>query len=620
MKGRCGRIEWGIVMTFQPLPEESLAAVHYNRGKKDLDRVQLLTKRVNGVLTDSFKPVTHGEFTRTYESIAAALVDAGLGIHEHAAIFSANRPRWLMAASGILYSGGVVVTVYPSLTVKEAEYIVSHSDSKVLFCGTQEQLEKALAFKDQCPKLEKIVVFEPMEDDPDGRYVSFDTFMKRGAQLFDEEKMIERVKALKKDDPAALIYTSGTTGVPKGVILSHGNLLSQRAVIPVFDFRVEDVWLSHLPFSHSFGFSADYLGCFNVGSTLAMAEGLDSETMRESMAAIRPTILISVPRLYEKLYVRVLGVLQERPKFARKIFWAAHKVGLEVFKYRNEGKPIPGLTALKYKFAGKLLGKVKVKAGMENLRVAYGGGGPLSADLMSFFQGIGIDIYQGYGLTETSPIATVTQPGNNKLGTVGTAIDDVEVKLDEDGEVLIRGACVMKEYYKNPEATAEAFTPDGWFRSGDIGEYDDKGRLMITDRKKELIITSAGKNIAPMPIETAFNTDPYIERVILIGDNRNYLTALVSPNFEILNHWAKEKGLSFKSDQELVGLPEVKALIQQRVDMVNADLARFETIKKFTLVDHEFSEDNGVLTPSQKVKRRIVNKEYKELIENMYAG
>ncbi len=607
-------------MTVTTLPEVSLAAVIHNRRFDDPTKTQIISKRRGGVLTDTFHPMTRGECRQLAEHLAMGLVKMGVAKGDHVAVFSPNRPQWVLTTMAIQSIGAALVPVYPTLTAREAGYVVNHSDAKIIFVGDDDHRKKALEFRKDCPKLEKIVSFYPVADDPNGAFISFDTLVKQGADGFSEKDLVERVKAVREEDLAAIIYTSGTTGVPKGVMLTHANFLSQRGVKDLFDLTGQDTWLSHLPLSHSFGFTADFLGCFEVGGVLGMSEGLDPDSMREALAAIRPTVLMSVPRLYEKLYMRVLSILKSRPEAAQKLFWKAHKVGLEVFRYRNEGKRVPGFLSLEYKAAQVVLTKVKEKAGLDRIRVAYGGGGPLSPDLMAFFNGLGIDIYQGYGLTETSPVATVTLPGKNKLGTVGPPIENVHIKLDVDGEILIKGPNVMKGYYKDDKATAEVMTADGYFRSGDIGRFDDHGRLMITDRKKELIITSAGKNIGPLGIETAFNIDPYIERVILIGDNRNYLTALIGPDFPSLERWAKEQNLSWSSHADLVRKPQVVRLMQERVDIVNKDLAKFETIKKFTIVDHEFSEENGVLTPSQKVKRRVVNEKYKDLIEKMYAG
>ncbi|MBZ0273465.1 long-chain fatty acid--CoA ligase [bacterium] len=610
-------------MTDTILPERSLAAIFYNRRNDNPDRALIIAKRKDGRLTDGFHTITRAQFRDEAERVAAGLVSLGIEKGDHIAVFSPNRPRWLTAATGVFEAGGVIVPVYPTLTAKEAGYVINHSEAKVLFVGEKDHLDKWFAMKPSCKLVKQVVVLDPIEPAKDGSYLTWDELAGRGRRELEkltEKTLGDRIASIEEEDLAAIIYTSGTTGVPKGVMLSNGNFLSQKPARQYFDLNEKDIWLSHLPLCHSFGFVADYFGCFEVGGTLGMAEGLDPDTMREALIAVRPTVLMSVPRLYEKLYLRVHSILKSRPQAVQDLFWKAHGVGLEVFSYRNEGKRVPLTLAAKYKAAGVVLEKVKQQAGLDRLRVAYGGGGPLAKELMAFFNGLGIDIYQGYGLTETSPAATITRPGDNKLGTVGPPIEGCEVTIAEDGEILIRGFNIMKGYYKDPDGTAEAISEDGWFHSGDIGKFDEHGRLVITDRKKELIITSAGKNIAPMPIEMAFNTDPFIERVILIGDNRNYLTALVAPNFDMLRRFAKDEGIDASSDADLVRHPKVIARYQQAVDKVNADLARFEQIKKFTVVDHEFDEASGILTPTQKVKRRVVPEKYKKEIEAMYAG
>jgi long-chain acyl-CoA synthetase len=334
--------------------------------------------------------------------------------------------------------------------------------------------------------------------------------------------------------------------------------------------------------------------------------------------ACRPTVMSSVPRLWEKLYVQINRLVAERPPAVQKLFEWALSVGKDRFLRELEHRPLSLALRLQSTVADRLFGKVRKQAGLDRLRICHTGGGPINPELIMFFGALGIRLYQGFGLTETSPVTHTCTPKDHKLGWVGKPIPETEHRIDEDGEILIRGPQVMKGYYNDPEATREAFTEDGFFRTGDIGEVDGEGHLRITDRKKEMIITSGGKNIAPQPIENAFNTDPYIEQVCVLGDRRKYLAALVVPNFVNLEAWAREQGIPWQSRAELVSNGRVRALIEERVQRVNGTLARYETIKRFAILPGEFSEGGGELTPTLKKKRRVIGNKYKDLIEGLY--
>ena len=357
-----------------------------------------------------------------------------------------------------------------------------------------------------------------------------------------------------------------------------------------------------------------------VQATMVIADGIKPEQMRHALRTIRPTVLMSVPRLFEKIYVQVQQIVGQRPAFVQRLVHGAINAGKEVFDLETAGKPVPSRLRLKHRFARRITRKVLRQAGLDRVRLAYAGGAPSSRELCHFYQGLGIDIFQGYGLTETSPIATVNLPGKNKLGTVGPPVAGAEVKISEDGEVLIRGPLVMKGYYNNPEATAEAIDAEGWFHSGDIGELDEDGYLRIVDRKKELIVTSGGKNIAPLAVESAFNTDLYIETVVLTGEGRNYLTALVCPDFDSVRNWAIEQGLACRTNREIANAPEVRKLLEERVAAVNAQFARFEQIKKFAILEEPLGIATGELTPTEKLKRSVIAKKYRDVIDAMYEA
>lgn len=605
-------------MNYPDFEEKSMAAVHLNNARKYWDRVFLTSKYKDGRHTSQWHSQTRAQLSQDGHKLDAAWRALGLKPQDKVAILGKNRPRWVTSAVSLIAGNHVFVTVYPTLTAEGVEYNLKDSGAKFIVVDTVDQAKKVLSVFDRLENLQKIFVMDPMDQRDDERVASYDDLLKIGEDKIDLEAMYKRVREIKGDDLVSIIYTSGTTGEPKGVMLTNDNYLSQRSVVPLYKFTEDDVFLNHLPFCHSFGLTADLFGCGDVGAELAIAEGLAPDQIRHALTSIRPTVLMSVPRLFEKLFVQVHQVVSQRPAKVQKLFESALNVGKTVFDVRNEGKSLSLGLKIKYKLANRLLMKVRKKAGMDRIRVAYAGGGPTSKELCYFFQSLGIELYQGYGLTETSPIATVNIPGKNKLGTVGPAIEDVEIKIAKDGEILIRGDNIMKGYLNKPEATKKAIDKDGWFFSGDIGFLDDQGYLTITDRKKEIIITSGGKNIAPLPIESAFNTEAYIERVVVIGDGRKYLSALVCPNFELLYGWAKEKGLDYKSDADLAAHPEVKRLIQERVDAVNGTLPRFQQIKKFALMDHIFSEETDELTPTQKVKRRVIIEKYEKEIISLY--
>lgn len=607
-------------MKYPQFDENCLAAVHFNRLSENWDRVHLISKYKDGKYYKEWKETTWGEGATEINKLITCWNTLGVKPQEKVAILGKNRPRWISSCVSLIAANITFVPVYPTLLPDEIAYVLQDSASKYIVTDTLDQAKKVLEIFDDCPELKGIYVMDHMEESPDDRVQSYDELLSMADDKVDMEAIFGNIRTIKADDLVAIIYTSGTTGRPKGVMLSNHNFMSQRVVQPLFNLVKEDIFLNHLPFCHSFGFTADLLGSAEVGATLAIAEGLQPEQIRHALTTIRPTVLMSVPRLFEKLFVQVHQVVSSRPEKVQKLFHGALKIGKEVFDLKNTEQTVPFMLGIKYKLAKRILMKVRGRAGMDRIKVAYAGGGPTSKELCYFFQSLGIDLYQGYGLTETSPVANVNVPGKNKMGTVGPPIEHVEEKIADNGEILIRGPNVMTGYLNKPDATNEAVDEKGWFHTGDVGEFDEDGYLKITDRIKELIITSGGKNIAPLPIESAFNTEAYIERVVVIGDGRKYLSALLCPNFELLYDWAKEQDIAWNSDEELAFNPKVLAMLDERVKIVNQQLPRFQQIKKFAVIGYIFSEETGELTPTQKVKRRIVDEMHKDKIESLYEA
>ncbi len=606
-------------MNYPTFDETCLAAVCYNRASRYLDHVHVISRYRDGRHTDRWHSAYWRDEVDDIHALTMAWTLLGVQPQQTIALMGKNRPRWIHAAMSVIANNAVLVPVYPTLTAQDAAFVLRDSGARHIVVDTVEQARKVLSVNGELPELDRIVVMDALDGEAPAGVTSWDEQLGLAEGKLDMEALFGKVRQITPDDLVSIIYTSGTTGRPKGVMLTNGNYMAQRFLLGQYNLRSEDVFLNHLPFCHSFGLTTDLLASADVGATLAIADGFAPEQIREALLTIRPTVLMSVPRLFEKIFIQVHDVVSRRPKALQDAFGMSMGVGKQVFDLGNEGQPLPLGLRLKYKVAQRILRKVRGKSGLDRLRVAYAGGAPTSRELSYFFQSLGIDLYQGYGLTETGPIANVNAPGKNKLGTVGPPIAGCEEKLADDGEILIRGTNVMKGYHGNPEATARAIDGDGWFHSGDIGTFDSDGYLTITDRKKELIVTSGGKNIAPLKLESAFNTEAAIERVVLIGNDRKFPSALICPNFEMLRRWATDQGLRFDSDGELVAQPEVEALIQQRVDAVNRAFPRHEQIKKFALMDHEFTEFTGELTPTQKVRRKVVDEMYGDVIEGLYG-
>lgn len=627
------------------LEESNLVAIGINRACGVWDEVKLVSKYKNGRHGEAWQAYTVAEQAEIQYRLAMAWVRLGLDPQDRVAIMAANRPRWVFTISSLLMANLVAVPVYPTLTADEAAFILRDSGAKLVIVDSLLQAGKLASVMDALPDLQGIYVMDRLDQLPDAPIHTFDSLLESGPdhvhpkEFYDRvgslapgdagaavftrvatQQLYDRIRGITPGDTAAIIYTSGTTGQPKGVELTHRNFLSQRPLQKGFNVGPADIFLNHLPFCHSFGLTTDLFGSAEMQATLVIADGIRPEQIRHALQTIRPTVLMSVPRLFEKVYIQVRQVVELRSKAAQRLLDAAIGVGRAVFDLETAGRPLPLALRFKHRLSHRITNKVLRQAGLDRVRLAYAGGAPTSPDLCHFFQGLGINIYQGYGLTETSPVATLNLPGKNKLGTVGPPIAGVEVKTAADGEILVRGACVMKGYFNNPTATAQAIDADGWFYTGDIGEIDEDGYVRIVDRKKELIITSGGKNIAPLAVESAFNTDMYIERIVLIGEGRNYLTALVCLNFDNVRAWAIAQGLACRTNQEIAGHPEVRTLLEKSVGLVNERFARFEQIKKFALLEQPFSVETGEITPTEKLKRRVIAERHKAVIDEMYHG
>jgi long-chain acyl-CoA synthetase len=562
--------------------------------------------------------IPYAELGEKIQAVAKALLESGIQEGDMVGIFARNAPEWAIADFGILSAKAVSVPIYATNTAKQAEYIASDAGLKLVFVGDQAQYDKVVSFKASTPRLQRVIAFEKTTKLSGDGSLCFDDFMRMGAVSPRGPELERRLESATSEDVATLIYTSGTTGDPKGAVLTHANFFHQfRAIDERFEVGARDRSLCFLPLSHTYERTWSYyvFRCGAENDYLA-----DPKDVVACMPEVRPTAMVSVPRLYEKICAAVLDRAGKGSAARRALFRWAMGVG-RAYQYRRKEKkrPIGPLLALQHRVADALvLSKIRDVVGGEKNFFSCGGA-PLSKEVEEFFFAAGLLICQGYGLTETSPMLTCNAPGAFKFGTVGRPILGCEIRIAESGEILARGGNVMKGYYGKPAETAATFE-DGWFKTGDVGAIDEDGFLHITDRIKDLIITSQGKNIAPQHIEAMFGSDPYVEHVAILGDRRNYVGALVVPSFPALEQHARENGIPFASREELVTRPEIIAFYEGRIQGVNQGLAGYEQIKRFTLMPGEFTQDGGELTPTLKIRRRFVEQKYRAVIDAMYAG
>ena len=561
-------------------------------------------------------PVPTERFAANVRSVAGALGTLGVPDGGAVVLLSENRPEWPTIDFACQCYGAVLVPIFPTMVADQAEYIVRDCGATVAFASTADQAAKLLAAQPKCPRLKHVFVF----DHQGGGGKPFAALLEEGRKAHESEpaRFEERADARRPEDLATIIYTSGTTGEPKGAMLMQSNFVSNvLSGCKVLPFDGSFVALSFLPLSHVFERLIEYC-YYHRGATVAFAESIDK--LRDNLGEVHPHLFGAVPRVYEKVYARVLEKVDAGSPAKKKLFNAAIAVGKEVLALRAEKKTPSGALALQHFLYERLVFRKIREALGARFRFAVSGGAPLSKELAEFFWAIGVEIYEGYGLTETSPVIAVNGPAAWRLGTVGRILPGVECRIADDGEILSRGPHIMKGYYGKPEATAEAIDPDGWFHTGDIGIIDEDGFLKITDRKKEIIVNSNGKNIAPAPIESALKADPFVGQPVVIGDRRKFLSCLIVPNFEKLRDWAQKNGLSGLSDRELADHPRVLEIYQQIVDRWNAGKPHEQVINAFKVLDAELTIEGGELTPTLKVKRRIVDQKYKSVIDGLYKG
>ncbi|HXF96616.1 MAG TPA: long-chain fatty acid--CoA ligase [Gemmatimonadales bacterium] len=560
--------------------------------------------------------LTHREVEERVRAIALGLRDLGVGPGDRVALLSENRPEWALTDYACLCARAADVPIYPTLPAKQVEYILRDSGAVAVFCSSAEQLAKVLEVRAGLPALKYVIVFDPGAARPGvSSLADLEATGRDAATRYPRFK--DEALEVKPEQLATIIYTSGTTGDPKGVMLSHYNLWSNvDAALQVMPITDRDECLSMLPLSHVYERMVDY-ALFRAGVVINYAESFDK--VAQNLQEVRPTVVLSVPRLYEKVYARVLENALSGSAVKKRIFFWAKRVGEEWATHKLAGVPVPAGLAVKKAVADKLVfAKLKQRTG-GRVKFFISGGAPLGADIAKFFYGAGLPIAEGYGLTETSPVLTLNPLERIKVGTVGKPIPGVQIKIAPDGEILAKGPGIMQGYYNKPEATREAIDADGWFHTGDIGELDADGYLKITDRKKDLIVTAAGKNIAPQPIENRVKSNKFVSNAVMLGDKRKFPIMLVVPNFENLERWARERGLAYRSRAELIALPDVQAKVEREVMGECRDLAKFEMPKKVILLEQDFTIESGELTPTLKVKRRVVEQRYQDLINRAYA-
>jgi long-chain acyl-CoA synthetase len=571
-------------------------------------------KQENGFVT-----LTYAAYFDRALMAARGLIKMGIKKGDRVGILSENRAGWVIADMGILCAGAVTVPIYPTNTPEHIEYMVNHSGAKILFVSGKFQYSKLLSVRESMPGLELVVSFERFLGNPSLPVITFYQLSEIDTAITPEErKEIESViDQILPGDLLTLIYTSGTTGVPKGVMLTHNNILTNTRYLTEQSgdlISENDVFLSFLPLSHVLERTAGYYMTIRNGALMAFADSI--EKVPENMLEVKPTLMVSVPRLFEKIYHRIYDNAHEMPAIKRKIFHWAVAVGKQYVQTKYILKKSTSGVDLQYSIADRLVfSKIRERFGGK-MKLFCCGGAPLDKTINEFFWIIGIPVFEGYGLTETSPAVSFNNFEHIRFGSVGFPLRETEFKIAADGEILVKGPQVMRGYYNNPEATAEVMQ-DGWFTTGDIGKIED-GFITITDRKKELIITAGGKNIAPQPVENELKMDKFISSVYVYGDRKPYITALIVPSIERLLEFAKLHHIEYYDLDDLVRHEQVQKMFEHRIEEINKRLPQYETIKKFVLLAYDFSIDGGELTPTLKLRRKVIYEKYKQKIEDMY--
>ncbi len=562
-----------------------------------------------------YEDITWQDMGGKIDRFGRSLVAMGIRPGDRVAIMARNCPEWVYADLGALSAGAITVPVYHTEGMEALEHIITDSGSRILFLQSPLMAAGIETRIDQLPGLEQVVLLEGHLDHR--KVLSLEEFLARGPAATATE-LEERLAQTAPGDIATLVYTSGTTGLPKGAVLTHDNILSNiRAAVTLFSIGTDDISLSFLPLSHVLERVDGYYLMLHQGAVIAYAESID--TVPLNLAEVRPTVVISVPRLYEKMFARVMERVLDGPWLKKQLFFGALKIGRAFTSRKLAGEPVGGLLATGMVLARKaVFSKLQERLG-GRLRFFISGGAPLVRNIAEFFLAAGIPIYEGYGLTETAGGIAVNSPDWMRLGSVGRALPGIELRIAEDGEILIRGPGVFEGYWNRQDLTREAFT-DGWFHTGDIGELATDGFLAITDRKKDLIVTAGGENISPQNLENRFKTDKFLAAAMVYGDGKPFLTALLVPNFENLEKYARYKEIDYLNHCDLVSHPRILDLIRRRIDRRQADLPAFNRVKRFTLLSRDFSADEGEVTPTLKIKRKVIRTHFDRVLEEMYQA
>ncbi len=596
------------------LNKVSMAAVFQNQVEKYGERVCVEYKQ-----NDRYLNLSWNRMGNMIRELASFLIVMGIRKGDNIAIFSPNRYEWWVTDMAVLSVGAADVPIYDTNSSEEVFYMLDHSEAKACFVGGQEHLDKVLQSKGRLHSLDFIVVYDSVTRDVENVY-AFTDALEKGRSMDTGDEFNDRLRSIRPFDPATIIYTSGTTGPPKGVMLSHNNFMSNIGQV-MADFQEiiseDDLFLSFLPLSHALERTVGYYLPVSIGARVAFAENFSK--LQQNLKEVRPTAIISVPRLYEKIHAEILSRIKRASIIKRNVFYWTSDIAAKNVPYLCGKKKRKGWFAVKYRIADRLIfSKLKAALGIDSIRLAVSGGGPLSVQAALFFLGMDLVVLEGYGLTEASPVTHVNRPWLIKPGSVGPPLKNTTVKFSEEGEVLIKGPQIMLGYFRDEKMTRETFTEDGFLRTGDIGFEDEEGYLSITGRIKEIIITSGGKNISPHLIENRLLESSLIKHAFVIGDRRKYVSAIIVPAFDELKRWAQNRAILHRENEELIRNKKVIGLFEEEIEKCTRSFSQVERIKRFTLLATEWSQRTGELTPTLKIKRRFLEERYKEVIDKMY--